>query len=186
MNKIISNMLLFIALCISISHADKVYLKTGGTLNGIIKMEDNDSLIITVSIGEMQVDRKEVDSVAYSEESDKIKLQKQWSVDKNKNDINRQKSRIAANNGNKLKTIKIFEASWCGYCKKLKALLDANNIQYVSCDIEKTDGCKSEYDSYRENYTGIPLSVIGNTVIRGFDPEAVQLALRDPSAWEKK
>jgi glutaredoxin len=168
------------------SLADRVFLKSGGVLNGIIKMEDNDSLIMTVSIGEMRLERDEIDSVKYSEQLEKKQLVKQWRDDKNKNEKERAELKSRNKTTYKLKPVKVFTTSWCGYCKKLEALLQANQIEYVACDIEKSVDCKNEYDSFRENYNGIPLSVIGKSVIRGYNPEAIQNALRDPSAWEKK
>lgn len=37
-------------------------------------------------------------------------------------------------------TITMFSTEWCGYCKRLKKMLDSEGIGYVEIDIEHTPG----------------------------------------------
>ena len=38
------------------------------------------------------------------------------------------------------RTITMFSTDWCGYCKRLKKMLDSEGIGYVEIDIEHTPG----------------------------------------------
>lgn len=37
-------------------------------------------------------------------------------------------------------SITMFSTEWCGYCKRLKKMLDSEGIGYVEVDIEHTPG----------------------------------------------
>lgn len=37
-------------------------------------------------------------------------------------------------------SITMFSTEWCGYCKRLKKMLDSEGIGYVEVDIEATPG----------------------------------------------
>ena len=37
-------------------------------------------------------------------------------------------------------TITMFSTEWCGYCKRLKKMLDSEGIGYTEIDIENTPG----------------------------------------------
>ncbi|GLZ37728.1 mycoredoxin [Actinokineospora sp. NBRC 105648] len=37
-------------------------------------------------------------------------------------------------------TLTMYSTTWCGYCRRLKTLLDAEGIEYVEVDIEETPG----------------------------------------------
>jgi glutaredoxin len=74
-------------------------------------------------------------------------------------------------------TVEIFMTSWCGYCKKLATFLDTKGIRYTTYDIEKDSSANK---TYRElGGRGVPLSRIGSTVVRGFNPEAVLRAVEN-------
>jgi glutaredoxin len=73
--------------------------------------------------------------------------------------------------------VEIFMTSWCGYCKQLARFLDAKRISYTTYDIEKDAGANR---TYRElGGRGVPLSRIGSTIVRGYNPEAVLAALEN-------
>lgn len=69
------------------------------------------------------------------------------------------------------KKIEIFVTSWCPYCKKLLASLDANGIAYTKYDIEKDSSARAVYKSLGGG--GVPLTRIGSNTVRGNDPEAI-------------
>ncbi|MBI5888617.1 MAG: glutaredoxin family protein [Deltaproteobacteria bacterium] len=69
------------------------------------------------------------------------------------------------------KKIEIFVTSWCPYCKKLLASLDANGIAYTKYDIEKDSNARAVYKSLGGG--GVPLTRIGSTTVRGNNPEAI-------------
>lgn len=37
-------------------------------------------------------------------------------------------------------SITMFSTEWCGYCKRLKLMLDKTGIGYTEVDIERTEG----------------------------------------------
>ncbi len=69
----------------------------------------------------------------------------------------------------------IYSASWCPYCKKLKETLNKNGISYTEYDIEKSIIAQFEFRSL--GGSGVPLSIIGEDVIYGYQPEVIQASL---------
>jgi mycoredoxin len=69
----------------------------------------------------------------------------------------------------------LYATAWCGYCAKARAMLSARSVPYVEYDIEKSD---LGYDQYqRLNGKGVPVLLIGDQVIHGFDKGAITSAL---------
>ena len=71
--------------------------------------------------------------------------------------------------------VEVFTTSWCGYCKKLTAFLNSRGIPFTAYDIEKDADANRTYKELGGR--GVPLSLIGDTVVRGYDPDAVMAAL---------
>ncbi len=69
----------------------------------------------------------------------------------------------------------IYSASWCGPCKQAKAYLTQRKIPFVDYDVEKDARAGEEFR--RLGGGGVPLIVIGDQVIRGFSPSAIDNAL---------
>jgi glutaredoxin-like YruB-family protein len=69
----------------------------------------------------------------------------------------------------------IYSTDWCGYCRKAKAFFREQGIAYVDYDIEKDAEARREFE--RLEGRGVPLIVIGNEVIRGYDEQAILPAL---------
>lgn len=59
----------------------------------------------------------------------------------------------------------ILTASWCGYCMSLREHLAQQRIPYTDLDVEKTTEGRRAFDAVRG--TGIPITIIGDKVIRG-------------------
>lgn len=71
--------------------------------------------------------------------------------------------------------VAIYTASWCGYCKQLKRFLDAGGVDYQEYDIE---GTTRDYLMFKSlGGTGVPLVVVGDTIISGYRPDAIALKL---------
>lgn len=70
----------------------------------------------------------------------------------------------------------LYATSWCGYCKKTRALLEEQGIAYVEYDIEKSERGRKMYKAL--GGTGVPVLEIGDEVIYGFDERAIRAALR--------
>lgn len=65
----------------------------------------------------------------------------------------------------------LFSTSWCGYCKKTRHLFNKHNIPYIEYDIEKSPTARKQYDEL--NGRGVPLVVANDTLIRGYNPQAI-------------
>jgi glutaredoxin len=72
--------------------------------------------------------------------------------------------------------ITLYSASWCGYCDKTREFFDANGIRYTELDVEKTT---AGYEGHRKlGGKGIPVTVVGEEVIRGYSEERFRHELK--------
>lgn len=71
--------------------------------------------------------------------------------------------------------VTIYTASWCGYCKKAKALLAQRGVSYAEYDIETSAQGRRDYEKI--NGHGVPITFIGKTRIDGFDAGSFNSAL---------
>ncbi len=62
-------------------------------------------------------------------------------------------------------SVVILTTSWCGYCRSLREHLTQLHIPYVDLDVENTTEGRYAYLALRG--TGVPMTVIGDQVIRG-------------------
>lgn len=82
--------------------------------------------------------------------------------------------------------IVIFGASWCGACRQAEAFFRARGIPFVERDIETDPGAQAEMQRRAAaagiRPTGIPVIDVRGRVMQGFDPEAIERALRETGA----
>jgi len=71
--------------------------------------------------------------------------------------------------------ITLYVTSWCGYCRAARAYFDRIDVPYEEYDIEKDPVGKFKYDQY--GVRGVPLIVINDEVISGFNRVAIDAAL---------
>ena len=76
-----------------------------------------------------------------------------------------------ATRGGDSRQLTLYSATWCGPCKRAKAHLAKNAIPYRNIDIDESDANKAEFRSYGGG--GIPLFIMGNKRMRGFNPESL-------------
>lgn len=69
----------------------------------------------------------------------------------------------------------LFSTSWCGYCRKAREYLNSNGIAHVEYDIEKSSEGKRQFAELGGR--GVPLILVGNQEIRGWNPAALKAAL---------
>lgn len=79
----------------------------------------------------------------------------------------------------------VYGASWCGACHEATAFLTARGIPFVERDIERDSGAR-EAMQRAASAAGIPTSSIPiidfrGTIIRGFDRDALERAIRETS-----
>ncbi len=70
----------------------------------------------------------------------------------------------------------MYSTDWCGNCKMTRAYLRENNIPFFEYDVDKSPEGQRQYKALQGN--GVPLLLVKNNVIRGFNPQAIQDALR--------
>ena len=72
--------------------------------------------------------------------------------------------------------IVLLSAQWCGYCKALRASLSAHSVPFREIDVEtSTEGARA-YDALHGK--GIPITVIGQDVVYGYDVARVDKLLQ--------
>ena len=68
-----------------------------------------------------------------------------------------------------MKKIEIFTTEFCSYCHATKDFFRQNNINFTEYDITKDVQTRKEL--MRKGYKSVPLIVIGNEEVSGFDKE---------------
>jgi len=71
----------------------------------------------------------------------------------------------------------MYGTDWCGNCKATRAYLRENKIPFFEYDVEKSPEGQRQFKALQGN--GVPLLLVKNNVIRGYDPDAIQQALSD-------
>lgn len=66
----------------------------------------------------------------------------------------------------------LYSTSWCPYCAKARQFLESADIPFIEQDIEKSASARREYDRY--NGRGVPLLVVENQAIQGFDRQRLR------------
>jgi mycoredoxin len=69
----------------------------------------------------------------------------------------------------------LYSTSWCPYCVKTRHFFRTANISFTEHDIEKSPDHNRKYESYGRR--GVPLIIIGQSVIQGYDPKAIRGAI---------
>lgn len=74
--------------------------------------------------------------------------------------------------------IKVYSSDSCGYCQKLKSYLDSRNISYTVIDVNESED--NAYELIRlTGQSAIPVTIIGDETIIGFDKPAIDKALEN-------
>ncbi len=70
----------------------------------------------------------------------------------------------------------LYATSTCGYCKMTRELFAEYDVEYTEYDIERSYDGREQYDKLRGR--GVPLIVINDEIIRGFNKQSILKALR--------
>ena len=65
----------------------------------------------------------------------------------------------------------MFSASWCGYCDRLRSDLERAGVPFAERDIEASSANHNAWRSLGGR--GVPLTLVGDEVIRGYAPARV-------------
>lgn len=71
----------------------------------------------------------------------------------------------------------LYATEWCGYCARTRKLFEARGVPYREFDIEKSAEGHAQYEALGGN--GVPVIVIRDKVIHGFDESAIEAALAE-------
>ncbi len=71
----------------------------------------------------------------------------------------------------------LFGTTWCGYCRKARNFFAENNIAYCEYDVEASAANQQTFTELGGN--GVPLIVIGEEKLDGFNESALRRALRN-------
>jgi glutaredoxin len=71
----------------------------------------------------------------------------------------------------------LYTTTWCPYCESLRAYLQAYNIPFKERDVEKSMAGAAGWFVLGHG-RGVPLSVIGEQVVYGYDMDRINAALR--------
>ena len=71
--------------------------------------------------------------------------------------------------------IKLYSSDQCVWCQRLKSYLDSKNISYRELNVRSEQNAADLYRLSGQN--AVPVTVIGNTVIVGFDKTAIDREL---------
>lgn len=69
----------------------------------------------------------------------------------------------------------LYTTEWCGYCARTRKFFQENNIAFREYDIEKSTEGHTQYERLGGN--GVPVVVIADQVIHGYDEETLREAL---------
>lgn len=73
--------------------------------------------------------------------------------------------------------VTIYSADWCAFCHAAKEYLDKLGVAYTDKDVESDPKIAQEAVS-KSGQTGIPVLIIGDAVIIGFDRPKIDAALK--------
>ena len=71
----------------------------------------------------------------------------------------------------------LYGTSWCANCKQTRAYLRKNKIPFFEYDVEQSPEGQRQFKALQGN--GVPLLLVKNNVLRGFNPQAIERALQD-------
>ena len=74
------------------------------------------------------------------------------------------------------KSVVMYNASWCPYCRQVRAILARNNIKYSIKDAT-TASVQAEMVR-RFGDTAIPRTIIGGTLVEGVDEDRIKQLCR--------
>jgi glutaredoxin len=75
--------------------------------------------------------------------------------------------------------VTMFSTSWCPHCKRAKAYFAQKGVSYREVDIEASDEGRREFGEYGGK--GVPLIIVGERRMRGFDAAAMDRLLASAS-----
>ena len=73
------------------------------------------------------------------------------------------------------KPVVLYNAYWCPYCRQVRALLGHYHIRYQLVEVTAEPGQSMALKRFGD--TSVPRTVIGGTVVIGYEPERIKQLL---------
>lgn len=73
------------------------------------------------------------------------------------------------------KKITLYSTDWCSYCASLRMYFETHNVKYTEYDVENSAAGIFGLWAFRAR--GVPIVVVGNEVIYGYNMKKVSTAL---------
>jgi glutaredoxin len=73
------------------------------------------------------------------------------------------------------KSVVLYNAYWCPFCKKVRALLGSYHIRYQLIEVTAEPGQSMALKRFGD--TSVPRTVIGGAVVTGYDPDRIKQLL---------
>lgn len=71
----------------------------------------------------------------------------------------------------------LYATSWCPNCAQTRNFFKANKIPYFEYDVDNSSEGQRQYKQLHGN--GVPVILIKNTIVRGYNPNALMAAIKD-------
>jgi len=83
------------------------------------------------------------------------------------------------------KSVVLYSAYWCPYCKQVRSLLGHYHVRYQLVESTTASGQSLMLSKFGD--TSVPRTVIGGAVVLGYEPERIKqlLCLTEPSRVEE-
>jgi glutaredoxin 3 len=75
-------------------------------------------------------------------------------------------------------TVTIYSAPWCAFCHMAKHYLDGLGVKYKDIDVDRDAGAAQALVQ-KTGQAGIPVLLIGDETILGFDKAGIDRALKN-------
>ncbi len=73
------------------------------------------------------------------------------------------------------KTVVLYSAYWCPYCRQVRSLLGRYHIPYKLVEVTSPSGQSLMLRKFGD--TGVPRTVIGGTLVLGYEPARIKQLL---------
>jgi mycoredoxin len=77
---------------------------------------------------------------------------------------------------NQSKSVVLYGTASCSFCRSSREFFKANNIEFFDVDVQTSEIAAKKHAELGGG--GVPVIIIGNRLIRGFQPDVFQEALK--------
>ena len=74
-------------------------------------------------------------------------------------------------------TVTVYSTPTCPWCTKLKDWLKSKKIPFKDINVQENEKAR-DYITNKSGQTGVPQTEVNGKIIVGFDPEAIEKALK--------